>query len=75
MVADPVQELVTLSTGSPDLTSYVILTDSQAASSSQIGSLPAGAFAAIRTALESSPASTIVFQNADAVVFRLSLAQ
>lgn len=74
VLADPVQELATLSTGSPDLTSYVILTRSQAASSAQSGSLPADAFAAISTALKSSPASSIVYQNSDAVIFRLSLA-
>lgn len=74
VMADPVRELVTLSTGSPDLTSYVILTGSQAASSAQSGSLPAGAFDEIRAALESSAASTVAFQNADAIVFRLSLA-
>ncbi|HEU5355552.1 MAG TPA: hypothetical protein VFU65_13870, partial [Actinocrinis sp.] len=73
VLADPVQELTTLSTGSPDLTAYVILTRSQATSSAQSGSLPAGALAAIRAALVSSPVSSVAFQNADAVIFRLSL--
>ena len=74
VLADPVRELMTLSAGSPDLTSYVILTRSQATSSAQSGSLPTNAFAAITAALESSPAGSVVFQNSDAVVFRLSLA-
>jgi hypothetical protein len=74
VLANPVQELTTLSAGSPDLTSYVILTRSQATSSAQSGSLPADAFAAISAALASSPASSVVFENSDAVIYRLSLA-
>jgi O-antigen/teichoic acid export membrane protein/GT2 family glycosyltransferase len=74
VAADPVRELITLAASSPDLTAYVILTQAQAAEVSQTGALPTGAFAAMRTALESSPASTVVYQNADAQVFRLSLA-
>jgi len=73
VLADPIRELMTLSAGSPNLTSYVILTRSQAASAGQSGSLPVDAFTTIRTALEASPVSTEIFRNADTEIFRLSL--
>jgi O-antigen/teichoic acid export membrane protein/GT2 family glycosyltransferase len=73
VLAAPVRELLDLSTGSPDLTSYVILTRSQAASAAQSGALPQQAFDAIRTALDSSAAATAVYQNAGTVIYRLSL--
>lgn len=74
VLADPVGELSTLSAGSPDATSYVILTDSQAAAAGQSGSLPSDGIARIRAALEGSPASTVVYRSANAEIFRLSLA-
>lgn len=74
VLADPVGELSALSAGSPDATSYVILTASQAAAAGQSGSLPADGFARIRAALEGSPESTVVYRGANAEIFRVSLA-
>ncbi len=74
VLADPVGELSALSAGSPDLTSYVILTSPQAAAAAQSGALPTDGFTRIRAALEASPACTVIYQNADTEIFRLSLA-
>ena len=73
VTADPVEQVATLATVSPDLVGYIILTRSQEIQARQTGALPPGAFDQIRGALDASPATPVVFQNADASVYRIDL--
>ncbi|MFL6111756.1 MAG: glycosyltransferase, partial [Catenulispora sp.] len=73
VTADPVGQLGTLATISPDLAGYIVLTRSQDVVARQTGALPPGAFEQIRGALDASPATPLVFGSPDARVYRIDL--
>jgi O-antigen/teichoic acid export membrane protein len=68
---DPVGELQAMSAATPNASAFVILTRSQAAAVTDSSLMPAGLYANIQAALDSSPYAHTVYRTTNATVYRL----
>ncbi|MEY9930237.1 O-antigen/teichoic acid export membrane protein/GT2 family glycosyltransferase [Catenulispora sp. GP43] len=71
LAQDPVGELQALSRGTPNSATFVILTRTQEAAVTDNSLMPAGLYAKIQAALDTSPHVQTLYRATDATVYRL----